>query len=119
MADTLRMRNLRFYAYHGETPEERAGGQIFEVDVEVAFDQRPSSSTDDLSQGVDSREIYRRIKQVLEGEPCNLVETVAQRVADDLLALERIDGVRVTLRKPGARRYDPDEPGYEVEIVRP
>ncbi len=119
MTDTLRMKNLRFYAYHGETQEEREGGQIFEVDVEVAFDQRPAAAADDLDRGVDSREIYRRIKQVVEGRPCSLIETVAQSIADTLLDIGPVESARVTLRKPGARRYDPDEPGYEVEIVRP
>lgn len=118
MTDTLRMKNLRFYAYHGELPEERAGGQIFEVEVEVFFDQMPSAVGDDLSKGVDAREIYRRIREIVTGSSCNLVETVAQKVADSLLDLPLIEAATIKLRKPAAQRYDPDEPEYEVEIHR-
>jgi dihydroneopterin aldolase len=117
-ADTLRIRGLRFYGYHGEMPAEKEGGQIFEVDVEVRFDQRPSALTDDLNRGVDVREIYRRIREVVTGPSLDLVETLAQDVADALLGIEMVERVLVRLRKPAAYKYDAEEPGYEVEIER-
>ena len=116
--DTLRINGLRFYGYHGELPVEREGGQIFEVDVEVRFDQMPSAMSDDLSQGVDSREIHRRIMEVVKGPSCNLVEAVAQKIADTLLDIPLVESVLVRLKKPGAYKYDAEEPGYEVEIER-
>ena len=118
MNDTLRIRGLRFYGYHGELEVEKEGGQIFEADVEINFDQFPSARHDDLSKGVDVREIYRRIRSVLKGPSCNLVETLAQKVADELLEIPLVESVTVRIRKPSAYKYDPEEPGYEVEIVR-
>ncbi len=116
--DTLRIKGLRFYGYHGELPAEKEGGQIFEVDIEVRFDQRPSALSDDLTKGVDSRDLFRRIREVVKGPSCNLVETVAQKIADKLLEIEMVESVLVRLRKPGAYKYDAEEPGYEVEIER-
>jgi len=116
--DTLRIKGLRFYGYHGELPEEKEGGQIFEVEIEARFDQRASAMSDDLTRGVDSRDIFRRIREVVKGPSCNLVETVAQKIADNLLEIEMVESVLVRLRKPGAYKYDAEEPGYEVEIER-
>ena len=116
--DTLRINGLRFYGYHGEMPAEKEGGQVFEVDVEVRFDQRPSAMTDELARGVDVREIYRGIREVVKGPSRDLVETLAQDVADTLLAIEMVESVLVRLRKPAAYKYDAEEPGYEVEIER-
>ena len=118
MNDTLRIKNLRFYGYHGELQVEKEGGQIFEADVEINFDQFPSAEQDDLSRGVDVREIYRRIRGVLKGPSCNLVETLAQNVAEEVLDMPLVEGVTVRIRKPSAYKYDPEEPGYEVEIFR-
>ena len=86
--DTLRINGLRFYGYHGETAVEKEGGQVFEVDVEIRFDQRLSAATDDLSKGVDVREVYRRIREVVQGPSRDLVETVAQDLADSLLEIQ-------------------------------
>ncbi|MFC1540157.1 dihydroneopterin aldolase [Gemmatimonadota bacterium] len=116
--DTLRINGLRFYGYHGEMEVEKEGGQVFEVDVEIRFDQRPSSADDDLSKGVDVREVYRRIRQVVQGPSRDLVETVAQDLADSLLEIPPVESTLIRLKKPAAYRYDAEEPGYEVEIER-
>jgi len=116
--DTLRINGLRFYGYHGEMAVEKEGGQVFEVDVEIRFDQRPSSADDDLSKGVDVREVYRRIREVVQGPSRDLVETVAQDLADSLLEIPAVESTLIRLKKPAAYRYDAEEPGYEVEIER-
>ena len=86
--------------------------------LEVRFDQSPSGTSDDLTKGVDVREIYRRIREVVKGPSRNLVETVAQDIADSLLAIDLVESVLVRRKKPAAYKYDAEEPGYEVEIER-
>jgi len=118
MTDRLHLKALNFYGYHGVLPREREEGQLFEVDVELGYDQRPAAASDDLDKAVDAYEVYQRIKTVVEGPPCNLLETVAQRVADRLLDLPRVETVIVRLRKPQAGFHEGIEEGYGVEITR-
>ncbi|MCK4772997.1 MAG: dihydroneopterin aldolase [Candidatus Latescibacteria bacterium] len=119
MTDRLLLRSLTFHGHHGVTPGEREEGQDFEVDVEVGYDQRPASDSDDLEMAVNARDVYRLVKTAVEGQPCNLLETVAQLVADALLELPRVESVVVRLKKPGTSFTGGVGEGYEVEITRP
>ena len=119
MTDWLRLRSLKFYGYHGVSAGEREKGQNFEVEVDVGYDHRPASGSDDLDDAVDVRDVYRLVGSVVEGQACRLVETVAQRIADTLLEIPRVERVVVRLRKPEAGFAGRTGEGYEVEITRP
>ena len=118
MTDRLRLSGLRFYGNHGVLPEERERGQIFEVDVDMGCDMRGAARSDDLADTVDAREAFRRVQEVVEGEQVDLVETLADRVADRLLDLPPVHDVLVRVRKPEADVFVGYERGYEVEIRR-
>ena len=55
----------------------------------------------------------------MKGGPCNLVEKLAQQIADSLLELNRVECVVVRVRKPEVRFTGDENGGYEVEITRP
>ena len=56
--------------------------------------------TDDLGDTVDYSEVYRGIKEVVEGPSHNLLESVAAAIAERVLAHHGVEAVRVRLRKP-------------------
>ena len=107
-----------FFGYHGSRPEERTLGQRFVVDLEMGVDLAEAGRSDDLSRTVDYGELYRETRAVLEGEPLNLIEAVAERVAEKALAHERILSVRVRVRKPGVAIAGSILAASAVEIVR-
>ncbi len=119
MKDWLRFNSLTFRGYHGVSPAERERGQNFEVDVEVSYDQQQAADCDDLAMAVDARDVYRLVRDAVEGGPCSLVEKLAQRIADSLLELNRVERVVVRVRKPEVRFTGDENEGYEVEITRP
>ncbi len=82
-------------------PEERRDGQIFVVDVELQLPLETRS--DSLSDTVNYAEIAALVERVVAGEPCNLIETVAGRIADGVLAHSpAVERVRVVVHKPQA-----------------
>lgn len=99
--DEVFLEGLRFYAYHGVNPEERAQGQRFTVDVRLAADLREAGQRDDLGRTINYSTAYKRVRAVVEGEPRNLIEAVAEEIAAALLAeFPQAVTVTVTVRKP-------------------
>jgi len=102
-SDRIHLRGIDCYAYHGVLPEERERGQRFLVDLVLEVDLRPGGASDRLEDTVDYAEVYRQVREVVEGESRQLIERVAEEVAVAVLGTEgRVRSVGVTLRKPQA-----------------
>lgn len=117
--DRILLEGMVLHGRHGILPAERELGQPFVVDVEMRLDLRPAGLSDDLSKTVDYGEVHRLAKQVVEGEPAGLTETVAERIANATLEEHPIvDVVRVKVKKPNVRLGDTVLAGSAVQIVR-
>jgi 7,8-dihydroneopterin aldolase/epimerase/oxygenase len=117
--DRIILEGMVFYGRHGVLPAERELGQAFVVDVELGLDLRPAGLSDDLSKTVDYGEVHRLAKQVVEGEPAGLTETVAERIANATLEEHPlVEVVRVKVKKPNVRLGDTVLDGSAVQIVR-
>ncbi|MCL1905483.1 MAG: dihydroneopterin aldolase [Clostridiales bacterium] len=97
--DKIFLKGLRFYACHGVYPEEKKRQQLFTVNVDMGVDTRPAASTDDISANVDYGRIYASVKKVVEENSFNLLETLAEHIADMLLEDDRVQTVRVEVEK--------------------
>ena len=102
MPDRIAIRGLTAYAHHGVYAFERRQGQTFRCDAVLEVDTRPAAETDDLEKTVNYAELAQRLHGVLTGEPVKLLETLAQRLADDCLAYPLVDAVEITVHKPEA-----------------
>lgn len=100
--DCIRLTGLRASARHGVLEHERANAQLFIVDVVLNLSLLESGRTDDLAATVHYGELAEAIVAAVERDPVDLIETVAQRVADVVLANERVGMVEVTVHKPNA-----------------
>ena len=111
------MEGMAFFGRHGVFPAERALGARFTVDVELEGDLSGGGSSDRLEDTIDYSGAYDLVREVVEGEPCHLLEAVASRIADRLLALPRVTRavVRVYKRPPLAGEFR----SFGVEISRP
>ncbi len=100
-SDEIILEGMRFYAYHGVNPEERALGQRFTVDVVLAVDLRRAGQSDDLAQTVSYSAVYKVVRAIVEGEPRQLIEAVAEEIASVVLTeLPSVEHITVTVRKP-------------------
>ena len=102
MADRITITGVRATGHHGVFAHEKRDGQPFIADAVLHVDTRKAAASDDLAHAVDYGIAAERIHSVLAGEPFDLIETVAERIAADLLALPGVQAVDVTVHKPQA-----------------
>lgn len=100
--DRITLTGLRVRGRHGVHEHERAQGQEFVVDATVWLDLADAAATDQLSATLDYGALAQRAARIVGGDPCNLIETVAARIATDLLTDPRVHAVEVTVHKPQA-----------------
>ncbi|MCO7221873.1 dihydroneopterin aldolase [Klenkia sp. PcliD-1-E] len=102
MPDQIAVRGLTAHAHHGVYAFEREKGQTFSVDAVLDVDTAPAAATDDLEGTVNYAELAQQLHAVLTGEPVDLLETLAQRLADVCLANRLVDAVQIVVHKPEA-----------------
>jgi 7,8-dihydroneopterin aldolase/epimerase/oxygenase len=102
MADRIELRGLTVFGRHGVYETERRDGQEFVVDVSLELDTAAAAASDDVADTVHYGELAEALAQIVGGEPVNLLETLAQRLADVCLADPRVGAATVTVHKPHA-----------------
>ena len=98
--DRIVLEGMRFYGFHGVNPEERVLGQEYLVDLAVEMDLAQAGASDRLEDTISYAHIYRAVRDVMEGEPRNLLEAAAQSVADRILSEFPVDSVAIRVKKP-------------------
>lgn len=112
--DTIELRGLRATGHHGVLAHERATGQEFVVDVVLEVDTSRAARTDEVGDTVHYGEVAEAVHAVVAGEPVQLLERLAQRIADVVLAFPGTLAVEVAVHKPHA----PIPVPFEDVVVR-
>lgn len=102
MTDELAIHGIECFGHHGVFDFERREGQVFVVDLVLGLDTRPAAASGDLKDTVHYGTLVSAVKSAVERDPVDLIETVAQRIADVCVADRRVEWARVTLHKPDA-----------------
>lgn len=97
--DRIELTGIRAVGTIGVLPEERARSQPFEVDIVIELDARAAGASDELDDSVDYGRPITLASEVIENERHQLLERVASRIAEEILALPRVDAVEVVVRK--------------------
>ncbi|MCK9897069.1 dihydroneopterin aldolase [Frankia sp. AgB32] len=100
--DHITLTGLRVRGRHGVLPAERELGQEFVVDAVIWLDMSPAAHGDDVTLTVHYGELAETLAGIVGGEPVDLIETLAYRLADACLAHDRVTRARVTVHKPAA-----------------
>ncbi|MRH44959.1 dihydroneopterin aldolase [Aquibacillus halophilus] len=116
--DKIYLNKLEFYGYHGLFPEENKLGQRFYVDLVLELSLQKAGKTDDMVDSINYGTVFQLTKEIVEGQPKNLIEAVADEIATQLLsAFEKLFACTVKVYKP-----DPPIAGHyksvAVEIYR-
>jgi dihydroneopterin aldolase len=107
VTDELSVTGIDCFAHHGVFEHERRDGQRFVVDLTLGIDTRPAAASDDLRDTVDYGSLVAEVARAVRGEPVDLIETVAERIAAVCLTDTRVEWARVTLHKPDAPIAEP------------
>jgi dihydroneopterin aldolase len=100
--DQLTVAGVECYGYHGVFEHEKREGQPFVVDLTLGLDTRAAAASDDLRDTVDYGSLVAAVKAAVEADPVDLIETLAQRLADVCLRDVRVEWARITVHKPDA-----------------
>jgi dihydroneopterin aldolase len=101
--DQIRISGVSGFGFHGVYPEERREGQRFLADLILYTDLSPAALSDDVNDSTDYSKVVPDVKSILEGEPVNLIETLADRVVIVVLKnYPKVESVEVTIFKPDA-----------------
>jgi len=101
--DRIIIEDLKVYAYHGVYASEKDKGQNFYVNAVLYTDFRDATKKDDIELSVDYAEVCKVIKDTMTVKTYDLIETVAARVAEELLiSFSRVEAVDIEIRKPQA-----------------
>jgi dihydroneopterin aldolase len=100
--DQIRITGLEAFGYHGVFDYERRDGQQFRIDVVLHLNLRSAAETDDLVETVDYGHLAVRLAEIVRGDPVNLIETLAERLAMSCLVDSRVLAADVAVHKPQA-----------------
>ena len=114
MTDTIAVMGIRARGRHGVLDFEREMGQTFVVDVEMAVDIAQAGRSDDLAHTVDYGAVATEVAAIISGPPSQLIEALAESIAQRVKAFPGVDQVTVTVHKP----YAPVTEVFEDVIVR-
>jgi dihydroneopterin aldolase len=101
-ADRLQVTGIECYGHHGVLDFERHDGQVFVVDLVLGLDTRAAAASDDLQDTVDYGTLVAAVKEAVERDPVDLIETVAERIAGICLNDSRVRWTEITVHKPHA-----------------
>lgn len=102
MSDRIVLQGVSARGYHGVLASEKREGQTFVVDVVMEVDLSAAGTSDDLRDTVNYAEVAGDIVALIEGESLDLIEALATRIADRVLARPLVEAVEVTVHKPQA-----------------
>ena len=117
-ADKIKIQNLEVFANHGVFPEENVLGQKFVVSAELYTDTRKAGQTDELTASIHYGEVSAFIDRYLKEHTFQLLERVAESLAEELLMQTKgLQKIRLEIKKPWAPVALPLET-VSVEIER-
>jgi dihydroneopterin aldolase/2-amino-4-hydroxy-6-hydroxymethyldihydropteridine diphosphokinase len=97
--DRIEVRGLELLALCGVLPEEQARRQPFRFDLDIYVDLVPAGASDALDDTVDYGRVADQLAERIGSERYQLLERMAQRAADVVLAWPQVEAVTVTATK--------------------
>lgn len=103
--DKITIRDLALRCIIGLYPEEREKKQDVIINVVMETDLRAAGKSDDLNDTVDYKTIKLNILDFVENSSFQLIESLAEGVAEICLRGSKVQSATVTIDKPGALRF--------------
>jgi dihydroneopterin aldolase len=108
---------MSFYAYHGVYDAEKEIGGRYEVDCEYEIDTAIAAQTDSLADTVNYADIYATVENIITRKKFNLMEALANHLADAIISSFDIHRLKLKVRK-----MKPPVKGnidyFEIEVER-
>jgi 7,8-dihydroneopterin aldolase/epimerase/oxygenase len=112
--DIVYVRDLRLDARIGIYEWEKRILQKIRIDLEMGWDNRIPAASDAIKDTLNYKTASKLVMQLVEGTHYELVERLAEIIADTLMRELHIPWIQVTVGKPGAVRGS-SEVGVRIE----
>ena len=103
-ADTIYLYDLRVDAIVGIWDWERKIRQVVSIDLEMGADIRKAAASDSVEDTLNYKNVAKRVQQFVADSEFQLVETLAEKIAEIVLTEFDVPWVEVRINKPGAIR---------------
>ena len=104
MMDTIFLNEMRVETIVGIWDWERKTKQIVSIDLEMGADIKKAALTDNIEDTLNYKGVSKRIRKFVEDSDFQLVETMAEKIAEIILVEFNVPLVTVRVNKPGAIR---------------
>jgi dihydroneopterin aldolase len=112
MPQTIRITGIRAEGRHGARAGERDEPQPFVIDLELEVDARD----DDLDTTADYRPVVETVRALVTEGSFHIIETIAERTAEAVVAIDGVRRCRATVHKPwAAERLQASDVSAEAE----
>lgn len=100
--DEIAITGIRGFGYHGLFEDEKKNGQEFIVDIRMEKELSLAGSTDRIDATIDYGKVAVRVKELIESDSFNLIERLAEVIADQIKSEFSVTSIEVTVHKPHA-----------------
>lgn len=115
MTDKIYISNLRVPCFIGVYPHEKSLEQELCIDLEIDSDLSAACKSDNIEDAIDYEKLEQEVIGVCREHSHNLIEKLAQKIADKCLQDRRILAVKLKVKKPNALKHSEFA---AVEIIR-
>lgn len=102
--DTIFLHELKVETIIGIEDWERKIRQSVSIDLEMGADIRCSAKSDSIDDALNYKAVAKRVEQFVSGSEFQLVETMAEKIAELVLQEFEVPWIQVRISKPGAIR---------------
>ena len=102
MTDVIHLQGVKAFGYHGVLEHEKINGQEFTVDVRIETNFDAAVATDDVALTINYAEVAQDVVDSVIGERFDLIETLADHIAQKIIVRAGVLRVFVTVHKPHA-----------------
>ena len=99
MTDKILLIGAQFFARHGVSDDEQRLGGRYVVDVELHCDLTRPAASDNLANTISYAEVYRAVREIVQGKSFRLIEALAETIAQTLLSNYPAETVIVRVKK--------------------
>jgi dihydroneopterin aldolase len=97
--DVIHLSGMSFFGRHGSLSIERKIGNHYQANIKIYTNTQRAAQTDNIKKTVDYRDIFNIVQGIIEKQSFTLLETIAERIAEKILAAYNIYAVEVAVRK--------------------
>lgn len=102
---TIHIRDLALRCIIGIYPEEREKLQDVLINIHLDVSIPKAAETDDIADTVNYKNLNKQVIDLVENSDYQLIETMAEHIADICLSYDHVHAAKVCVDKPGALRF--------------